>query len=247
MKLKPSSTRYRTAALANPEHKRSPLVIAAAALVLLASGWGSEEADLENGKRLFTGEGQCGKCHVLERAGTGGTTGPSLDAAFGQSRADGLGEKTLEQVVYDQILNPRNSSVMPADLVTGQDARDVAAYVAQAARRPGQDEGGVGELAGSDPMAREGRDLFLSKGCGGCHILSDAKTGASEGPTLNSLRVAARIKGGSARKYIEEAILDPDKDIVGGFRPGVMPSDYRDRLTGEELDKLVDYLLRVTR
>jgi mono/diheme cytochrome c family protein len=149
--------------------------------------------------------------------------------------------------VYEQILNPINSSVMPAKLVTGQDARDVAAYVAQAARRPGQDEGGVAEMAGSDATAREGRALFLSMGCGGCHILSDAKTGASEGPTLDSLRVAARIKGGSAKKYIEEAILDPDKDIVGGFRRGLMPSDYRDRLSDEELDKLVDYLLRVTR
>lgn len=222
-------------------------MIAAAALVLLASGCGSEETNVEHGKRLFTGEGRCGQCHVLERAGTGGTIGPSLDAAFGQARADGLGGKTLENVVYDQILHPRKSSAMPAALVTGQDARDVAAYVAQAARRPGPDEGGAGELAGSDPTAREGRELFLSKGCGGCHILSDAKTGASVGPTLNSLRVAARIKGGSARKYIEQAILDPNKDIVGGFRPGVMPSDYRDRLTREELDKLVDYLLRVTR
>jgi mono/diheme cytochrome c family protein len=233
--------------LASPEHKRALAVVAAAALVILASGCGGEEPDLEHGKRLFTGEGRCGNCHVLQRAGTKATIGPSLDAALGQARADGLDAKTLEGVVYDQILNPRNASAMPADLVTGKDARDVAAYVAEAARRPGEDEGGVGELAGSDPTAEEGRALFLSKGCGGCHILSDAKTGASEGPTLNDLRSAARVKGGLRREYIERAILDPNKEIVGGFRPNLMPSNYEDKLTDKELDTLVDYLIRVTR
>jgi mono/diheme cytochrome c family protein len=33
-------------------------------------------------------------------------------------------------VVRQQIENVRRGSAMPADLVTGQDARDVAAYVA---------------------------------------------------------------------------------------------------------------------
>lgn len=223
------------------------MVAAVAALVMLASGCGSEEPDLGNGKRLFTGEGQCGQCHVLERAGTKGTAGPSLDAAFRQSRADGLNARTLEGVVYNQIDNPRNSSAMPADLVTGQDARDVAAYVAAAAGRPGSDPGGAEEAAASDPTLEKGRALFLRKGCGGCHILSDARTGASEGPTLGNLRSKARIRRGSPRGYIERAIVDPDEDIVAGFPRGLMPSDYEDKLSDEELDTLVDYLLRVTR
>jgi plastocyanin len=118
----------------------------AGALAILASGCGSEEPDLENGKRLFTGEGRCGSCHVLERAGTRSTVGPSLDAAFKQAREDGLDKKTIEEIVYRQILQPRNSSAMPEDLVTGQDARDVAAYVAQAAAKPGEDEGQLARI-----------------------------------------------------------------------------------------------------
>jgi plastocyanin len=104
-----------------------------------------------NGKRLFVQE--CGACHVLERAGTTGTAGPNLDAAFAQSRVDGLGESTFEGVVHTQILYPnRNPQLdptdktkttpqMPADIVTGQDARDVAAYVAYAAAKRGEDAG----------------------------------------------------------------------------------------------------------
>jgi len=234
--------------LATFEHKRAALAAAAAALLILASGCGSgDEPDLVNGKRLFTGEGRCGNCHALERAGTDSPIGPSLDAAFGQARADGLSTETFAAVVFDQINNPRKTSAMPADLVTGQDARDVAAYVAQAADLPGEDEGGAGELGAPDPAAGEGRALFLSKGCGGCHILSDAKTGASVGPQLNDLRNAAAIKGGASREYLKRAILEPDARIVPGFRPGIMPSDYEQKLTDEELDTLVDYLLRVSK
>ena len=106
--------------------------------------------DLVNGKQLFVQE--CAACHVLERAGATGVTGPDLDAAFRQSRADGLGESTFRGVVEQQILHPNiNPQVdpktgkalplMPAKLVEGDDARDVAAYVAQAAAKQGEDPG----------------------------------------------------------------------------------------------------------
>lgn len=47
-----------------------------------------------------------------------------------QARPRGLGRGTVAGVVRQQIENVRRGSAMPADLVTGQDARDVAAYVA---------------------------------------------------------------------------------------------------------------------
>jgi plastocyanin len=106
--------------------------------------------NLANGKDLFAKN--CAACHTLARAGATGTTGPNLDDAFRQSRQDGLGESTFAGVVHQQILNPnRNPQVDPAtgktlpwmkpDIVTGQDAKDVAAYVAQAAAVAGKDTG----------------------------------------------------------------------------------------------------------
>ena len=119
------------------------LAAAAACAAAVASGCGREEADdLVNGKTLFVQK--CGSCHVLTRANATGVVGPNLDDAFGPARSDGLGEGTVKGVVERQIANVRRSSIMPADLVTGQDSEDVAAYVAAVAGRPGED---TGELA----------------------------------------------------------------------------------------------------
>jgi mono/diheme cytochrome c family protein len=106
--------------------------------------------DLVNGKTLFVQK--CGSCHTLARADAKGVVGPNLDEAWQQSERDGLGRSTYEGIVHRQILQPnQNPSVdpatgkeveaMPPDLVTGEDAQDVAAYVASAAASPGKDTG----------------------------------------------------------------------------------------------------------
>jgi uncharacterized cupredoxin-like copper-binding protein len=134
----------------------------AAALALGGCELKSSGTDLVNGKTLFAEK--CGACHTLARAGTTGTAGPNLDQAFARARQDGLGQSTFKGVVLRQILNPNvNPQVdpqtgkpvtsMPADLVTGDDARDVAAYVAMAAARPGKD---TGKLAAAGAKKAQG-------------------------------------------------------------------------------------------
>ena len=147
-----------------PYSRWRPILAAAGAVVALAlavAGCGSpaqgDDADLVNGKRLFVGEGTCGSCHTLARAGTRGTQGPNLDAAFANAREEGMGESVIEGVVHEQIQYPLRSSIMKPDLVTGQDARDVAAYVAHAAAKPGEDAGllaSVGAVDNSDRVAK---------------------------------------------------------------------------------------------
>jgi len=136
------------------------LLAAGAALALAGVGCGStESADQVNGKDLFAQK--CGSCHVLNRAATKGVQGPNLDQAFGPARRDGLGEGTVEGVVLRQIGNVRKSSKMPEDLVTGQDARDVAAYVAAVAGKGGKDAGalasaGAPEVSNKPIAAKDG-------------------------------------------------------------------------------------------
>jgi cytochrome c oxidase subunit 2 len=146
----------------------------------------------------------------------------------------------VEGVVHDQILNPRKNSAMPADLVTGDDARDVAAYVGFAAAKPGEDAGALAAagLAG----ATSGEQIFTAGGCAGCHTLSKANATGNIGPSLDDLAAVAGEAGGSPEDFVIESILDPDADVAEGFQPGVMPS-YEGRLTDEQLQALAEYLL----
>jgi uncharacterized cupredoxin-like copper-binding protein len=133
-----------------------------AGAAVLAAGCGgssSGHANLVNGKQQFVAK--CGACHTLNRAGTKGINGPNLDEAFQRARVDGLGESTFAGIVSDQIAEPsriaqvdprtlKPVAMMPADLVTGDDRGDVAAYVAMAAGRAGKDTGQLASV-GSKP------------------------------------------------------------------------------------------------
>ena len=81
-----------------------------------------------------------------------------------------------------QIASPRyieeNASdytrvFMPADIVTGQDAEDVATYVASVAGVPG-----------AKPPQLPPPELFTEK-CGICHALQAAGTTSTTGPDLD--------------------------------------------------------------
>jgi len=138
--------------------------IALAGAVAVVSGCqvASGGDNLVNGKTLFIGEGRCGSCHVLARAGTKGTAGPDLDQSFQRALADGFERSTIKGIVHQQILYPnmhpqvdpeteKPVTSMPAKLVTGQDAYDVAAYVADVAAKPGKDSGLLGTVGGGGP------------------------------------------------------------------------------------------------
>jgi mono/diheme cytochrome c family protein len=127
------------------------------------------DADVITGKKLFVSK--CGSCHTLARAGTKGTIGPNLDQAFQEALKDGFGRSAIRGVVRDQIRHPALSlsspnSVMPADLVKGQNVDDVAAYVAQVVAKPGQDQGllaqAVPQAGGGKPIAEANGTLSIA-------------------------------------------------------------------------------------
>jgi plastocyanin len=139
------------------------LAVVGAALVLSACSTQpeGENANLISGKQLFVQK--CGSCHVLSRAGTKGTTGPNLDEAFQQGLKDGMKRSGITGAIHGQILHPNRDGVMPAKLVTGDKAYDVAAYVAQSVAAGGKDTGllatAVKQAGGGKPAVEKAGTL----------------------------------------------------------------------------------------
>ena len=214
-------------------------VLCAVVVTLPLAACGRSEPDLEKGKAEFVEK--CGSCHTLARAGTAGTQGPSLDKAFQTALADGIGRETVEGIVHKQILHPRRNSIMPAGLVKGEDAVDVAAYVAFAAAKSGNDQGALASAGLA--QATTGEQIFTAAGCAGCHTFSPAGSNGTIGPNLNDLKAAATkyAKGQTPEEYVRESIVKPDAFLVPGFG-NAMPS-FEGRLTDKQIQTLVDYLL----
>jgi cbb3-type cytochrome c oxidase subunit III len=217
-----------------PMNRAIGLVTLALAGALVLTGCDLHaNADKDKGKALFAQK--CGSCHTLKEAGTNGTVGPNLDAAFVQGRADGMDSDTFEGIVNRQIRFPDQGGEMPANLVKGQEVKDVAAYVASVAGVRGIKANPI--VAGGGP----GAQLFSGQGCSSCHTLKAAGSSATIGPNLDQV-----LKGKDAG-FIQKSIVDPNAEIATGFGKGVMPQDYGKKLKPAELKQLVAFILKSVR
>jgi cytochrome c2 len=219
----------------------------AALIVAVGSGCGTggpaEGGDANQGRKLFVGEGQCGSCHTMKDAGSSGQIGPNLDEAFHQSRVEGYEESAIKNVVLDQIRFPTTGSGMPADLLTGDDAVDVAAYVARCAGADPNNE--QDRLACQNLVTKPGGEGLYSSRCQGCHSIDGS---ASSGPTFKGLfgstvELTNGQKVKADEQYLLNSILDPDKQIVKGYQPGVMTSAVpKGSVQQAQAQQLVDYI-----
>ena len=122
---------------------------------------------------------------------------------------------------------------MPANLYRGQDARDVAAYVAKCAANPGcgitasrtgpVTNPGAVTTPGGTKAAPDGKQVFASAGCGGCHTLKDAGSSGNVGPNLDQLkpskdRVAKQVtNGGAAMPAFKGQFSDAQIQAVAAY------------------------------
>jgi cytochrome c oxidase subunit 2 len=98
---------------------------------------------------------------------------------------------------------------------------------------------------GAAPAAIDAKALFTkgngnSTACGGCHQLADAGTPMGIGPDLDKALAAKNAA------FIKESIVNPQAQIAKGFPAGVMPPNYAQTLSPQELDALVQYLVKST-
>jgi cytochrome c oxidase subunit II len=128
----------------------------------------------------------------------------------------GLGHSTMRQFVR----------VLPAS--------QFDSWVTRRRKAAGGGAGGGG--GGEQAVGANGEEIFTSAGCVGCHTLKAAGATAKVGPDLGKLENADAA-------FIRKSIVDPSAEIEKGFKDGVMPQNFGEQLSKEELDALVKYLL----
>lgn len=222
---------------------------------------------IEVGAALF--ENNCSGCHGLKGEGIPGLCPPLNDRNFFTNRLEEVGwPGSLEDYIISTVTTGRLTSTRPEQYAgQGKPAmptwseslggplredqiRDLAAFIlnwqATALEQVVLEELPTPtprpeELA--DPVAR-GRQVFLDMGCTGCHTIEGVSTG-TVGPNLTHIGEVAgtRVQGQVAEDYIRQSILDPNSHMVEGFQPNIMPQNFGERLSQDQLSDLVAFLL----
>ncbi len=94
-----------------------------------------------------------------------------------------------------------------------------------------------------DPVAL-GQKVAETQGCLACHSIDGTRL---VGPTWQGLfgKEEALEDGRTVtvdEEYLYRAIVDPDAEIVAGFPPGVMPQNYGELLSDQEIQALIEYI-----
>jgi len=92
--------------------------------------------------------------------------------------------------------------------------------------------------------AQAGLMVFNQNGCSACHTLSAANATGKVGPDLDNLVSYARTAKQPLESFVHQSIVDPDAYIQPGYSKVVMPTNFGQVLTKEQLDHLVTFLVQ---
>lgn len=222
---------------------------------------------IEVGAGLF--ENNCSGCHGIKGEGILGLCPPLNDAGFFTNRMKEVGwSGSLEDYIISTVSSGRAVSTRP-DQYAGQGNPAMPAWSDQygGPLRPDQIENiatfilnweatalevvVLEELAtptpspeeADDPVSR-GRRVYLDTGCGGCHTIEGLSAGVV-GPNQAKVGSVAetRVPGMSAEDYILESIINPGAYVVEGYPDNVMPRNYSELLSNDQVADLVTFLL----
>jgi cytochrome c oxidase subunit II len=111
-----------------------------------------------------------------------------------------------------------------------------AAYVAYIAKI----QKGPAKPAPAAPTT-DGKQLFTSQGCAGCHTLKDAGASGTTGPDLD------QVLKGQTPDFIKTSIVDPNAFIAPGYQKDIMPGTFGTTMSADQINALVSYLSDVTK
>ena len=205
-------------------------LIVALGLAGCGTGGLADESASSGGQELFTQK--CGGCHELQAAGTRGTIGPSLDAAFAAPRDEGFDESTIREVVLNQMRfpippmpEPDSPEMFPPSEFTDEEREEamsaIAAYVASVAAN--EEAIAAARTSAGGASADDPEGLFATN-CASCHTLAAAGSSGTIGPNLD--------ESAADQAAIAEQIRN------GG---GGMPA-FGDQLTDEQIQALAAWV-----
>jgi mono/diheme cytochrome c family protein len=223
-----------------------------------------EAQAIEVGAYLF--ENNCASCHGKQGEGIPGLCPPLNDRNFFTNRLVEVGwSGTLEDYIVATVSSGRLTSTRP-DLYVGggrpampawsedfagplrnDQIRDIARFVlnweATALEQVELVEVVAPGTESDDPVVR-GEAVYTANGCGGCHTLGALSAGVV-GPPLTEIGIIAetREEGISAEEYIRTSILNPNAYVVEGYPENVMPQNWNEIFTDDQLSDLVAFLL----
>jgi len=188
-----------------------------------------EARRIEYGAELF--ELNCISCHGMDAQGVPGLAPPLNSRELLEQRAAEMG--------------------WPGDLNFEEFTPEQQAMI-EAAQQA--ETGGEEAAAGGGEVSLEERaiQIMINNGCGGCHTIQGvAGMVGTVGPELTNMGVVAADRIGdpnyageatTPEEYIRESIVDPNAYVAEGFPANVMPQNFSETLSEEDINTLVEYL-----
>jgi len=89
-----------------------------------------------------------------------------------------------------------------------------------------------------------GLSVFEANGCSSCHTLSAAHATGTVGPDLDKLVAYAKQAKQPLAAFIRQSIVSPNAYVQPGYPKNVMPQNFQQTLSTQELDALVTFLVQ---
>lgn len=193
----------------------------------------------------------CSPCHGIQGQGIPGVAPALNDPHFFHERLDELGyQGTLDAYVNLTVSGGRpvqsGDGSWPQNMPTwsvdyGGPLRndqvdavtDFVLHWGEFVPEPGEPGATPTPLACGAPEEC-GELLFQNLGCIGCHIINGE--GGGVGPELTN------VYAEKGPEYTGQSILNPNAIIAEGYQANIMPQNFSELLSDEELDSIVSYL-----
>lgn len=145
-------------------------------------------------------------------------------------------------LIGDLGSSPGTEVVYLSQAESEEAAGETAGETAEAEGTATEASGGSGEAAGGGTASGgPGAQIFTSAGCGACHTLAAAGSTGTTGPNLDESLAPDDNVGG-----IEVMIVNPNTEVVEGYPPNLMPQNFGQTLSKEEVHQLAEYLVATT-